>query len=159
MLSQTEESKVLKIYQSSGLSTFDNRVSNTLELFQDLPQTVPGVEMFTKEANVKSWNKSKKSDNYFMTLFTTFIGNIPQTLLLLTFLTVIITITILIIMFAVFKSKTKHSEDLELLVEEENFRANSSYKFNLPVPRLPSKVFCLNFRKILEEDHYFALNT
>ena len=90
---------------------------------------------------------------------TTFIGNITaQTLLFLTFLTVLITITIILIMFSLMKSKDEKSPDMELLVEEENFRENS-YKFNLPLPRLPSKVFCLNFRQILEEDHYFALNT
>ena len=81
-----------------------------------------------------------------------------QTLLFLTFLTVLITITIILIMFSLMKSKDEKSPDMELLVEEENFRENS-YKFNLPLPRLPSKVFCLNFRQILEEDHYFALNT
>ena len=96
--------------------------------------------------------------NIFMFLLQLLLATFTQTLLLLTFITVAITITIILIMFSLMKSKDDKSPDMELLVEEENFRENS-YKFNLPVPRLPSKVFCLNFRQILEEDHYFALNT
>ena len=60
-------------------------------------------------------------------------------------------------MFAVIKSKPEKSEDLELLVDEENFSENS-YKFNLTLPRKVSS-FCLNLGQILEEDNYFALNT
>ena len=96
--------------------------------------------------------------NFFMFLLQLLLATFTQTLIFLTFLTVLITITIILIMFSVMKAKDDKSPDMELLVEEENFRANS-FKFNLPVPRLPSKVFCLNFRQILEEDHYFALNT
>ena len=72
----------------------------------------------------------------------------------------VITITIVLIMFAVIKSKDEKPEDLELLVDDENFSENS-YKFNLTVKSLPRKVssFCLNFGQILEEDNYFALNT
>lgn len=92
-----------------------------------------------------------------MFLLQLLLATFTQTLLLLTFITVAITITIILIMFSLMKSKDDKSPDMELLVEEENFRENS-YKFNLPVPRLP-RVFCLNFRQILEEDHYFALNT
>ena len=60
-------------------------------------------------------------------------------------------------MFAVIRSKPEKSEDLELLVDEENFSENS-YKFNLTLPRKVSS-FCLNLGQILEEDNYFALNT
>ena len=69
----------------------------------------------------------------------------------------VITITIVLIMFAVIKSKDEKSEDLELLVDDGNFSENS-YKFNLTLPRKVSS-FCLNFGQILEEDNYFALNT
>ena len=119
------------------------------------------VEIFTKETNQKFEYKQKQlSMNFFMfLLLQLLLATFTQTLLFLTFITLAITITIILIMVSLMKSKDDKSPDMELLVEEENFRANSSYKFNLPVPRLPSKVFCLNFRKILEEDHYFALNT
>ena len=96
--------------------------------------------------------------NFFMYLLQLLLATFTQTLLFLTFITVAITVTIVIIVFSVMKSKDDKSPDMELLVEEENFR-EKSYKFNLPLLRLPSKVFCLNFRQILEEDHYFALNT
>ena len=46
--------------------------------------------------------------------------------------------------------------DLELLVEDGHF-ADNSYKFNLTLPRKVSN-FCLNFRQILEQENYFALN-
>ena len=81
-----------------------------------------------------------------------------QTFLFLTFLTVAITITIVFIMFGAIKSKDDKSQDLELLVDDGNFSENS-YEFNLTRLTLPRKVFCLNFRQILEGDNYFALNT
>ena len=61
--------------------------------------------------------------NFFMFLLQLLLVTfLTQTLLVLTFITVAITITIILIMFSLIKSKDDKSPDMELLVEEENFR-------------------------------------
>ena len=87
--------------------------------------------------------------------------NNVQTLLFLSFLTVSITIIIVALMLSVARSSCNNSlhEDMELLTDDEDFSPrNSTGKFNLTLPRKVSS-FCLNFRQILEQENYFALNT
>ena len=57
-----------------------------------------------------------------------------------------------------FKWREEDMEDVELLVDDEYHHSeNISHKFNLTLPRKVSN-FCLNFRQILEQENYFALN-
>ena len=85
---------------------------------------------------------------------------IVQTLLFLSFLTVSITIIIVALMLSVARSScdNSHPEDMELLTDDEDFSPRTTSKFNLTLPRKVSS-FCLNFRQILEQENYFALNT
>lgn len=83
-----------------------------------------------------------------------------KTLLFLSFLTVSITIIIVALMLSVARSSCNNSlhEDMELLTDDEDFSPRATSKFNLTLPRKVSS-FCLNFRQILEQENYFALNT
>ena len=85
---------------------------------------------------------------------------IVQTLLFLSFLTVSITIIIVALMLSVARSScdNSHPEDMELLTDDEDFSPRTTSKFDLTLPRKVSS-FCLNFRQILEQENYFALNT
>ena len=48
---------------------------------------------------------------------------------------------------------------MEMLVDDDDESVSQNlYKFNLTLPRKVSS-FCLNFRQILEQENYFALNT
>lgn len=92
--------------------------------------------------------------------FFLFIVFVVQTLLFLSFLTVSITIIIVALMLSVARSScdNSHPEDMELLTDDEDFSPRTTSKFNLTLPRKVSS-FCLNFRQILEQENYFALNT
>ena len=92
--------------------------------------------------------------------YTCFLFNNVQTLLFLSFLTVSITIIIVALMLSVARSSCNNSlhEDMELLTDDEDFSPRNTGKFNLTLPRKVSS-FCLNFRQILEQENYFALNT
>ena len=63
-------------------------------------------------------------------------------------------------MLSVARSSCNNSlhEDMELLTDDEDFSPRTTSKFNLTLPRKVSS-FCLNFRQILEQENYFALNT
>jgi len=81
-----------------------------------------------------------------------------KTILFLTFLTVSITVIIIFMFLVMVRPREEDMEDVELLVDDEYHHSeNISHKFNLTLPRKVSS-FCLNFRQILEQENYFALN-
>ena len=80
-----------------------------------------------------------------------------QTIMFLTVLTVSITIIIVFMVLIILKTNRENSEEMELLVDDTEYFTENSSKFNLTLPRKVSS-FCLNFRQILEQENYFALN-
>ena len=58
----------------------------------------------------------------------------------------------------ILRTREEDQEDMEMLVDDDESVSQNLYKFNLTLPRKVSS-FCLNFRQILEQENYFALNT